>query len=85
MLGDDTDHTDYFDPHIKVVPSDLHMKGEEVHLNLALSPKAAINIAIPDSRLGLGFSFRLDLIRWDNRFAEYESKSCIKVSDTKSD
>lgn len=63
-----------FDPIIEILPPDLTISSADVHVNVAVGPKAGINIGLPVGNLGIGAGIRLDLIRIDNKMAEYSSK-----------
>lgn len=76
MGGDDTGpiHATNFDPIIEVLKADLSVQSTEFHYNVAVGPKAGLNIGLPKGSLGIGFGVRLDLVRFDLKFSEYKSK-----------
>ena len=63
-----------FDPIIEILPMDLSIASSDIHLNMAIGPKAGINIGLPAENLAIGAGIRLDLIRFDNKLSEYTSK-----------
>lgn len=67
-------HTTNFDPIIEILKADLSIQSTEIHYNIAVGPKAGINIGLPKGDLGIGFGVRLDVVRVDNKWSEYKSK-----------
>lgn len=63
-----------FDPIIEILPIDLSIESSNLHINMAVGPKAGINIGLPIGKLGFGAGIKLDLIRFENKFSEYTSK-----------
>ncbi len=67
-------NTTNFDPIIKMLPVDLSVSSSDIHFGVAIGPKAGLNIGLPKVKLGMGIGIRLDIIRFDGKFAEYKSK-----------
>ena len=63
-----------FDPVIELLPADLSIQSTELHYNIAVGPKAGLNIGLPKGKVGIGIGVRLDVIRIDNKLSEYKSK-----------
>lgn len=67
-------HAAKFDPIIEILPPDLSIQSSEIHFDIAVGPKAGINIGLPQGNLGIGAGIRLDVVRFDNKLSEYQSK-----------
>ena len=63
-----------FDSIIEILPLDLSISSSDIHVNMAVGPKAEINIGLPKGKMAIGAGIRLDLIRFDNKMSEYTSK-----------
>lgn len=63
-----------FNPSIEYLPMDLSVESSDIHFNIAIGPKAALDIGIPWTKLALGFGIRLDVLRFDTRFGDFKSK-----------
>ena len=63
-----------FDPIIEILPMDLSIASSDMHFNMAIGPRAGLNLALPIGNLGFGAGIKLDIIRFDNKLAEYKSK-----------
>ena len=68
-----------FDPIMKMLPVNVSVSSSEIHLNVAIGPKAGLNIGLPTIQLGMGIGVRLDLIRFDGKFSEYKSKRSSRL------
>ena len=75
VIGDDDTLADQsFNPVIDMIPADLSVEATNVHLNIAVGPKAELQINVPGTSIGLGFGVRLDVIRFDSRLSDFKSK-----------
>lgn len=79
MRHDDGDHIDNtnFDPSIEILKADLSIQSTQIHYNIAVGPKAGLNIGLPKGKIGIGFGARLDVVRVDNKLSEYKRKRCF--------
>ena len=67
-------HNTNFDPIIEILKADLSIDSTQIHYNIAVGPKAGLNIGLPKGKFGIGLGVRLDVVRIDNKLSEYKSK-----------
>ncbi len=73
-MGNDKGISKKFEPVIELLEPDLSIHDTEIHYNIAIGPKAGLNIGLPMGKLGIGLGAKFDIVRIDNRLAEYTSK-----------
>ena len=69
-----------FNPVIDLFPADLSIQKDQIHSNVAVGPTLDIQFNVPFTELGLGFGIRLDMIRFDNQFADFESMPLLSLA-----
>lgn len=79
-MGDNKGISKKFEPTIELLEPDLSVHDTEIHFNIAVGPKAGINLGLPMGKLGIELGAKFDIVRIDNRLAEYESKQYLEDS-----
>ncbi len=79
-MGDNKGIRQKFEPTIEVLEPDLSIHDTEIHFNIAVGPKAGLNLGLPMGKLGIGLGAKFDIVRIDNRLAEYKSKQYLEDS-----